>query len=171
MSEQTNKSSKINISVQVADFDQQYEYQALRQNHCSQGAIVTFVGLVRDNHLGKDVTGLFLEHFPGMTEKSLAEIARQAMARWPLGGVRIVHRIGQLALNDQIVFVGVSAAHRHAAFQGCEFIMDYLKTQAPFWKKEYSGDSATWVQAKDSDTQARQRWESKATIPQSELPE
>lgn len=122
------------VSVQVEDFSVDQEYQGLSEG-TSSGAVVTFIGKVRDMNLGDNVVGLHLEHYPGMTEKSLVEICNQAETRWPLLGVRVIHRVGDLDIGDQIVFVGVSSAHRGAAFDACEFIMDYLKTQAPFWKK------------------------------------
>lgn len=145
------------ISVQHADFDLTTEHAALSQDH-SSGAIVTFVGKVRDFNQGDTVDGLTLEYYPGMTEKSLQKIILDAEQRWPLHGIRVIHRIGELALGDQIVFVGVASAHRGAAFQACEFIMDYLKTQAPFWKKEATAEGAHWVDARDSDSSAADRW-------------
>lgn len=122
------------VSVQIEDFSVEQEYQRLSEG-AAAGAVVTFVGKVRDMNLGDNVIGLHLEHYPGMTEKSLSDICDQAESRWPLLGVRVIHRVGDMDSGDQIVFVGVSSAHRGAAFDACEFIMDYLKTQAPFWKK------------------------------------
>ncbi len=122
------------VSVQIEDFSVEQEYQRLSEGTAA-GAVVTFVGKVRDMNLGDNVIGLHLEHYPGMTEKSLSDICDQAESRWPLLGVRVIHRVGDMDSGDQIVFVGVSSAHRGAAFDACEFIMDYLKTQAPFWKK------------------------------------
>ncbi|MEZ9523563.1 molybdopterin synthase catalytic subunit MoaE [Enterovibrio norvegicus] len=145
------------ISVQHDDFSVAEEYQWLNDN-ASDGAVVTFVGKVRDMNLGDNVTGLTLEHYPGMTEKSLEEICNDAKARWPLGKVRVIHRVGALNLGDQIVFVGVSSAHRKAAFDACEFIMDFLKTRAPFWKKEKLVDDERWIEARDSDDEAANRW-------------
>ncbi|KMV32007.1 molybdopterin synthase catalytic subunit MoaE [Photobacterium swingsii] len=145
------------ISVQEADFSVAEEYERLAQG-TSAGAVVTFIGKVRDFNQGDDVTGLSLEHYPGMTEKSLEKIVEQANARWPLLATRVIHRVGDLELGDQIVFVGVSSAHRGAAFQACEFIMDYLKTQAPFWKKERTTEATRWVDARDTDTSAADRW-------------
>lgn len=145
------------ISVQEADFSVAEEYERLAQG-TSAGAVVTFIGKVRDFNQGDDVTGLSLEHYPGMTEKSLEKIVEQANARWPLIATRVIHRVGDLELGDQIVFVGVSSAHRGAAFQACEFIMDYLKTQAPFWKKERTAETTRWVDARDTDTSAADRW-------------
>ncbi|WP_028022798.1 molybdopterin synthase catalytic subunit MoaE [Enterovibrio calviensis] len=145
------------ISVQHDDFSIADEYQRLNASD-SDGAIVTFVGKVRDMNLGDNVTGLTLEHYPGMTEKSLNDIVEQANSRWPLTYVRVIHRVGALNIGDQIVFVGVTSAHRNAAFEACEFIMDYLKTQAPFWKKERLNDNERWVEARDSDDAAAKRW-------------
>ena len=146
------------ISVQNDDFDIVHEYQMMRDENQQDGAIVFFSGLVRDFNQGNEVTGLFLEHYPGMTEKSLEEICNDAKARWPLGKVRVIHRVGALNLGDQIVFVGVSSAHRKAAFDACEFIMDFLKTRAPFWKKEKLVDDERWIEARDSDDEAANRW-------------
>ncbi|WP_394239991.1 molybdopterin synthase catalytic subunit MoaE [Vibrio astriarenae] len=145
------------ISVQAADFSVGDEYQALAQGTAA-GAVVTFVGKVRDMNLGDEVTGLSLEHYPGMTEKALAEICDQAEQRWPLLDIRVIHRVGDLDIGDQIVFVGVSSAHRGAAFEACEFVMDYLKTKAPFWKKERTSNSTRWVESRDSDAKAAERW-------------
>ncbi|MCW8332781.1 molybdopterin synthase catalytic subunit MoaE [Vibrio paucivorans] len=146
------------VSVQYEDFSLAQEYDQLAQG-TSAGAVVTFVGKVRDMNLGDDVTGLSLEHYPGMTEKSLLEICDQAESRWPLLNIRVIHRVGDLDIGDQIVFVGVSSAHRGAAFEACEFVMDYLKTKAPFWKKERTTESTRWVESRDSDATAAQRWE------------
>ncbi|MGH1371322.1 MAG: molybdopterin synthase catalytic subunit MoaE [Cellvibrionaceae bacterium] len=148
------------ILVQEDDFDTQQEYDALRKDCPKVGAIVSFVGLMRDFNEGDDVTSLFLEHYPGMTEKVLDDIRLQAMQRWSLMQVRIVHRVGNLAPSDQIVFVGVSSAHRGDAFAACEFIMDFLKTQAPFWKREQTTKGDRWVDAKQSDDKAADRWRS-----------
>lgn len=145
------------ISVQEKDFSLAEEYDQLRKQH-SSGAIVTFCGLVRDLDNKHSVQAIELEHYPGMTEKSLAAIVGQAHARWSVHSIRVIHRIGKLFANDQIVFVGVCGAHRKEAFAACEFVMDYLKTQAPFWKKQFSDDKAYWVEAKDSDTTALDRW-------------
>ncbi len=145
------------IAVQTDDFDLAHEYQCLRADS-STGAIVTFCGLVRDMNDGKDVTGLFLEHYPGMTEKTLETIADEAAERWPLQAVRVIHRVGQMALCDQIVFVGVASAHRGAAFDACEFIMDFLKSRAPFWKREQTTQGEHWVEARTSDQDALERW-------------
>jgi molybdopterin synthase catalytic subunit len=146
------------ISVHHEDFNFAEEYQTLVKDNRSDGAVVTFVGLVRDFNEGSSVNGLFLEHYPGMTENSLKDISRQAKERWSLGRVRIIHRIGQLELGEQIVFVGVTSMHRKSAFEACEFIMDYLKTQAPFWKKETTQAGERWIEAKQSDQQQADKW-------------
>ncbi|MGF1737653.1 molybdopterin synthase catalytic subunit MoaE [Photobacterium satsumensis] len=148
------------ISVQFDDFSVADEYEQLAQG-TDAGAVVTFVGKVRDFNQGDAVTGLSLEHYPGMTEKSLAAIVEQAYERWPLLKTRVIHRVGDLALGDQIVFVGVTSAHRGAAFEACEFIMDFLKTRAPFWKKEQTPDESRWVDARETDTSAADRWQQK----------
>ncbi|WP_394144449.1 molybdopterin synthase catalytic subunit MoaE [Vibrio atypicus] len=147
------------VSVQVEDFSVGAEYEALAEGSAA-GAVVTFIGKVRDMNLGDNVTGLSLEHYPGMTEKALAEICDQAEQRWPLLNVRVIHRVGDLDIGDQIVFVGVSSAHRGAAFEACEFVMDYLKTKAPFWKKERTTEATRWVESRDSDAKAAERWKS-----------
>lgn len=146
------------ISVQFEDFSVAEEYALLAEG-TDAGAVVTFIGKVRDFNQGDSVTGLSLEHYPGMTEKSLAEIVDKARTCWPLLKVRVIHRVGDLNLGDQIVFVGVTSAHRGAAFEACEFIMDYLKTQAPFWKKEQTQEASRWVDARETDTNAAKRWE------------
>lgn len=145
------------IQIQTEDFDLATEYEALGKSY-STGAVVTFIGKVRDFNQGDNVSGLTLEHYPGMTEKSLAKILVEAETRWSIQGVKVIHRIGELALGDQIVFVGVASMHRGDAFQACEFIMDYLKTQAPFWKKEATEDGSHWVDARETDTTAADRW-------------
>jgi len=146
------------INVQEADFNIQDEYDAMRTANQEDGAIVFFTGLVRDFNQGNDVTGLFLEHYPAMTEKALEKIVQQAKDRWPINRVRLVHRVGQLYLADQIVFVAVSSQHREAAFDGCRFIMDYLKNQAPFWKKETTTKGDVWVEALEKDQIAMEKW-------------
>jgi len=149
----------IDVRVQREDFSLQAESATLRALSSNTGALVTFSGLVRDLHDGIAVRALTLEHYPGMTEKSLRAIAEEAASRWPLQGLIIIHRIGQLPATAQIVFVGVSSAHRQAAFSACEFVMDYLKTRAPFWKKCHAADGEYWVDAKQSDDSAAQRWQ------------
>lgn len=140
------------------DFDFAYEYQKLRDSSHSDGALVTFVGLVRDMNLQKSVSSLFLEHYPSMTEKVLNEIVEKARAKWQLGSVSIIHRVGQLEVSEQIVFVGVTSRHRQSAYHANEFIMDYLKTQAPFWKKETTSDGDKWIEAKASDMEKSKGW-------------
>ncbi|MFT6269806.1 MAG: molybdopterin synthase catalytic subunit [Alphaproteobacteria bacterium] len=149
------------ISVQLADFDHSAEYNLLREKADSDGAIVTFTGLVRDFNVDGSVSGMLIEHYPGMTEKSLSDIVSQAKQRWDLGYVRLIHRVGVIAPCEQIVFVGVSSKHRKNAFEACQFIMDYLKTNAPFWKKEDTANGMEWVKAKESDEKAATRWQKK----------
>lgn len=146
------------ISVQTDDFDVGAEYAALTDGDTSAGAAVLFIGRVRDLNLDKAVTALTLEHYPGMTEKALAEIAEQARERWAIGRFRIIHRVGRLALGDQIVLVGVTSSHREQAFAAAQFLMDYLKTRAPFWKKEETLQGTHWVEAQDKDHNAAERW-------------
>lgn len=145
------------VSVQVEDFCVAQEYATLSSG-TDAGAVVTFIGKVRDMNLGDHVTGLHLEHYPGMTEKSLNEICEEANSRWPLLQLRLIHRIGDLDIGDQVVFVGVSSAHRSASFEACEFVMDYLKTKAPFWKKERTDEGARWIDSRESDAKAALRW-------------
>ena len=133
----------MSISIQPQDFNLADEVDALEQDNTSDGAVVTFTGRVRNKNLGLNVSGLYLEHYPGMTEKSLQGILDTAKSRWDIGRVRVIHRIGQLNIGEQIVFVGVTSAHRQDAFAAAEFIMDYLKIKAPFWKKELNV-SGTW---------------------------
>lgn len=149
----------IHIRVEPQDFELGAEYERLRQRSKSSGAIVLFTGLVRDFNAEGALGGIVLEHYPAMTNKSLKTIAKRAMDSWALEAVTILHRVGELQNHDQIVLVAVSATHRAAAFDGARFIMDYLKTEAPFWKKEVttSGES-DWVEAKESDQRARERW-------------
>lgn len=146
------------VRVQTADFDLGAEINQLRQTRKDIGAVVSFVGLVRDLNDGDTVSQLTLEHYPGMTEKSLAAIIEQAKARWRIIDALVVHRVGTLQPSDQIVLVIVTSAHRGDAFSACEFMMDYLKTEAPFWKKEANSTGEHWVEAKLSDDVARDRW-------------
>lgn len=148
----------ISVSVQEADFSVDEEYKKLLNDCPKAGAIVTFTGLMRDFNDGDTVSALNLEHYPGMTEKVLTDIAEQTSQRWPTLQIRVVHRFGDMYPSDQIVFVGVSSAHRKAAFEACEFLMDFLKTKAPFWKKEVTDKGSRWVEQKDSDKTASQRW-------------
>ena len=146
------------VGVQTQDFDIAHEYQLMRHGNQQDGAIVFFTGLVRDFNQGNDVTGLFLEHYPGMTEKALQDIVDQAKSRWPINRVRVIHRVGQLYLADQIVYVAVSGKHREAAFDACRFIMDFLKNRAPFWKKETTTQGDVWVEALEKDKTAMDKW-------------
>ena len=144
------------ISIQPGDFDAGAELRALYA--AGVGAVVCFTGLVRDLASHGQVDAIELEHYPAMTQASLEAIAAEARQRWPLAGVRIIHRIGLLRAGEQIVLVATASAHRDAAFHAAEFIMDYLKNRAPFWKKEYSGDEGHWVDAKASDLEKMSRW-------------
>ena len=146
----------ISISVQEADFDISHEIDALTADAGSVGAVASFIGLVRDED--KSLSSMTLEHYAGMTEKAIGEIIATAEQRWSLLGVRVIHRIGKLFPGDRIVLVVVSSKHRGDAFAACEFIMDYLKTQAPFWKREETVEGARWVEARDSDDEAAGRW-------------
>ncbi len=146
------------IHIQTNDFSLDSEYQTLLRACPAIGAIVAFVGLVRDFNDGDNVSSLFLEHYPGMTEKVLQDICSEARSRWSLHNIRIIHRIGALQPADQIVLVGVSSAHRGDAFSACEFIMDFLKTRAPFWKKEQTPTGDRWIDTRDTDSDAAVRW-------------
>ena len=146
------------IRIQEGDFDLTSEVKSLRQNDPRVGAIVTFVGTVRDMNDGSQVKGMTLEHYPGMTEKSLEKIIQQARGRWDLYKTLVIHRVGPLLPEDQIVLVAVTSAHRGEAFAACEFIMDYLKTAAPFWKKEETPEGSKWVDARVTDDVAIARW-------------
>ena len=145
------------IVIQEKDFDVGLEIAASRANDNNIGAVVSFIGTVRDLE-DEPIQKMTLEHYPGMTEKALKNIANQATKRWKIGNITIIHRIGDLAINDQIVLVITTSKHRQEAFKACEFIMDYLKTQAPFWKKEHTANKSRWVEAKKSDTISKQRW-------------
>jgi len=146
------------VRVQNEDFDLGVEILKLRHGNSEIGAIASFVGLVRDLSDNASVSEMTLEHYPGMTEKALAEILEQAKQRWSIIDALVIHRVGSLKPADQIVLVAVSSAHRGAAFAACEFIMDYLKTRAPFWKKEQTEAGTRWVDAHESDETAAQRW-------------
>ena len=146
----------MSVSVQEADFDVGAELAALSSGRQDVGAVASFVGLVRADKAA--VAAMTLEHYPGMTEKALDAIVAEAQGRWDIHGVRVIHRVGRLLPGDRIVMVAVASAHRGEAFAACEFIMDYLKTRAPFWKKEEMPDGARWVDARDSDEQAASRW-------------
>jgi molybdopterin synthase catalytic subunit len=146
------------IRIQEADFDLTTEVKALRKDDPRVGAVVIFVGAVRDLNDGSQVKGMTLEHYPGMTEKSLEEIITQARGRWDIYKTLVIHRVGPLLPEDQIVLVAVTSAHRGEAFAACEFIMDYLKTAAPFWKKEETPEGARWVDARVTDDAAMAKW-------------
>ena len=146
------------IKIQESDFDVSAEIAALRQGDPRVGAVVSFLGTVRDMNDGSQVRGMTLEHYPGMTEKALQEILDQAKARWDIYQTLVIHRVGPLLPEDQIVLVAVTSAHRGDAFAACEFIMDYLKTAAPFWKKEDTPEGSRWVDARVTDEAAMARW-------------
>lgn len=145
------------IQIQQQDFDVALEYQRIAANPRA-GAIVFFVGTVRDMNNDESVSELFLEHYPQMTEKVIMDLVDQAKQRWSIEEVNIIHRVGRLTVNEQIVFVGVGSAHRREAFAACEFIMDILKTSAPFWKKETRHGENFWLEQRASDKQAAHRW-------------
>ena len=149
----------MDVRVQAEDFDVGAEIAALRRGDARVGAVATFVGTVRDVNEGSDVATMTLEHYPGMTEKSLQAIVDEAKQRFDIYRMLVVHRVGELAPTDQIVLVVVTSAHRGEAFDACRFVMDYLKTRAPFWKKEATPQGARWVEARDSDDEAAQRWD------------
>lgn len=152
----------MSVSIQENDFDLAAELATLRSGNSKVGALVSFVGLVRDFSNEGKIENIFLEHYPGMTEKALHKIIHEATARWNLLGVRVIHRVGELRPNDQIVLVATAALHRGEAFAGCEFIIDYLKTAAPFWKKEQTGQGAKWLETRDSDVQRMEHWRGQA---------
>ena len=151
------------ISIQNENFSLGEEYASIRSRAGDAGAIVTFTGLVREVYgVGSDagaVQSLTLEHYPGMTEKCLKDIQQKAVNRWPLLATRIIHRIGELYSHDQIVLVATASAHRQAAFESAEFIMDYLKSEAPFWKKQKSENESNWIECRDADKAAMGRWQ------------
>ena len=146
------------ISVQEADFDVGAEISALRAGNPQIGAVASFIGLVRDLNDGSNVAAMTLEHYPAMTHKALTAIVAEAETRWALLGCTVIHRVGALFPTDQIVLVAVASSHRADAFAACEFIMDYLKTQAPFWKKEQTPEGERWVESRNSDEAAAGRW-------------
>ena len=148
----------MSVRVQEADFDLNAELTALRAGDARIGALASFVGLVRDSNDGAGVVKMTLEHYPGMTEKALDAIVAEARARWDIYAALVIHRVGPLRPCDQIVLVAVTSAHRGEAFAACEFIMDYLKTRAPFWKKEITPAGERWVEARSSDDEAAARW-------------
>ncbi|PIF91639.1 molybdopterin synthase subunit MoaE [Acidovorax sp. 62] len=150
--------TRAQVSIQTADFDLSAEIAALRREDKGVGAVCSFVGTVRDRNEGDKVASMELEHYPGMTEKSIEAMVQEAFQRFDILGARVIHRVGLLQPLDQIVLVAVTSAHRGQSFQACEFLMDYLKTQAPFWKKEETAQGARWVDARVSDDAALARW-------------
>jgi len=146
------------VRVQEADFDVGRELEVLTGGRTDVGALASFVGLVRSANDGRGVSAMTLEHYPGMTEKALDDICREAAARWDVLETLVIHRVGALKPGDRIVLVGVTSAHRGESFAACEFIMDYLKTRAPFWKKEATSEGEKWVEARASDDVAANRW-------------
>ena len=153
------------VRIQTADFDAGHEIAALRAGDARVGAVATFIGTVRDVNDAASVSTLTLEHYPGMTEKALEAIVVEARGRFDILEVLVIHRVGTLAPTDQIVLVAVTSAHRGEAFDACRFLMDYLKTRAPFWKKETTPQGARWVDARTSDDEAAARWHEPPTIP------
>ena len=150
--------ANITVRIQTEDFDLGEETRRLRASDAGIGAIASFVGVVRDVNDDRAVAAMELEHYPGMTERAIEQIAAQACERWRVSGVTVVHRVGELLPLDQIVLVVVTSAHRGDAFAACEFIMDFLKTKAPLWKKERTPQGARWVRARASDDAAAERW-------------
>ena len=154
----TEMTTRPRVSVQAGNFDLSAEVAALRAGDAGVGAVVAFVGTVRDRNDGQGVSAMELEHYPGMTERAIEALIDDATRRFDIRAVRVIHRVGPLLPMDQIVMVAVTSQHRGEAFQACEFLMDYLKTQAPFWKKEQTPDGARWVDARSSDDAAMARW-------------
>ena len=152
------------VSIQACDFDLRVEQDALTRGRGNIGAVVSFTGLVRDFNQRPDVVALTLEHYPGMTERSLERLITEARERFPLTGVRIIHRVGRLEPGDNIVLVLVASAHRQAAFAGCDFLMDHLKSRAPFWKKEHTATGDYWVRERSSDREALERWHPESAV-------
>jgi molybdopterin synthase catalytic subunit len=146
------------VSIQHEDFDLGREVARLREGDAGVGAVASFVGTVRDRNEGLGVSTMELEHYPGMTERAIEAMVDEALRRFPIRAARVVHRVGVLQPGEQIVLVITTSAHRQAAFQACEFLMDYLKTQAPFWKKEHTPEGARWVDARVADDEALRRW-------------
>ena len=146
------------ISIQEADFDIAHEIAALTRGRSDVGAVVTFSGICRGSEKGEPIAALTLEHYPGMAEAEIARHADEALSRWPLQGLTIIHRFGRIPPGENIVLVVTASAHREAAFEAAEFLMDYLKTSAPFWKREESKKGTNWVEARDHDDAAAARW-------------
>ncbi len=146
------------VEVRTEDFDVSREMEELRKASVSAGAMVSFAGVVRNRNQGDEILALELEHYPGMTESAIRKIAEKARTRWALDDIVVIHRVGRLAVGDQIVLCLVTSSHRGEAFQACEYIMDWLKTEAPFWKKEDTPSGSRWVDARESDEAAKARW-------------
>jgi molybdopterin synthase catalytic subunit len=146
------------VTIQAGDFDVSAEIAALRRDDPGVGAVCSFIGTVRDRNDGSAVSAMELEHYPGMTEKAIEQMIDEAFRRFDIRAARVIHRVGPLQLQDQIVLVVVTSAHRAESFRACEFLMDYLKTQAPFWKKERTPDGERWVDARVADDAALERW-------------
>ena len=151
----------MSVSIQHEDFDVGVVIAELRATSNNVGAMVSFVGLVRDSSYDEKVENILVEHYPGMSEKALHKIIEEARQRWDLLAVKVIHRVGTLGPNDQIVLVATASSHRGHAFSACEFIIDYLKTDAPFWKKEVKNQGGEWVVTKDGDVQRMERWQDK----------
>ena len=156
-------SARTRVTIQAGGFDLGAEIALLREGDAGVGAVAAFVGTVRDRNDGLGVSAMELEHYPGMTEKAIEDMIEEATRRFDIRAARVIHRVGPLEVGDQIVLVVVGSAHRGEAFQACEFLMDYLKTQAPFWKKEHTPEGARWVDARVADDRALQRWGIAAT--------
>src|ERR1700760_3772946 len=150
--------AKVTIRIQPSDFDIAGEIAALTDGRSDIGAVVSFTGICRGSEDGADIAALTLEHYPGMAEAEIARHAETAMARWPVTGIRVVHRVGRITPGENIVLVVTASKHRHAAFEAAEFLMDYLKTHAPFWKREEGAAGASWVDAREHDDAAADRW-------------
>ena len=146
------------VRVQTGDFDIGAEIASMRRGNPKVGAVASFIGVVRDLNEGDRVAEMTLEHYPGMTEKALEKIVTEARSRWDIYDALVIHRVGTLKPGDQIVLVVITGAHRGEAFEACEFLMDYLKTRAPFWKKETTPEGSHWVEARESDDAAADRW-------------
>ena len=147
------------IRVQSEDFDTGAEFKALYEGNHQIGGLCSFIGLVRDIHPGASDQAMTLDHYPGMTEKMLEEVEQEALVRWPLEASLIIHRFGRLEPGDQIVLVATASRHREAAFESCHFLMDWLKTKAPFWKLEEADGKGEWVEARESDEKAKRKWD------------
>ena len=150
--------SHVTIRIQESDFDVAREISALTAGRSDVGAVVTFTGICRGSEDGADIAALTLEHYPGMAEAEITRHADEAMSRWPLSGIRVVHRVGRIAPGENIVLVVTASQHRQAAFEGAEFMMDYLKASAPFWKRVEAAENSKWVEARDHDEDAAARW-------------